>query len=286
MTIKEALFKATELLKEKNIESARLDAEVLLSNCLNKDRIYLYTHPEEELTQVIYTQFNDFLNRRKNYEPIAYILKNKEFMGLNFFINENVLIPRPDTEILVEVARDTVLNNINFREKYEKDELKVLDLCCGSGAIGISLKDILPRIKLTLSDISIKALEVTTINSKKFLQKNIIIESSLFDRLKDRYDLILSNPPYISFDEMEKLAPDIVNFEPHIALKSSMNGYYFYNEIIQNSKTYLNDNGCLILEAGDKQAQNIKKILLVNGYNSIQIYKDLINIERVISAIK
>lgn len=284
MKINDVLINVTSLLSENNIELPRLEAEILLSNILNKDRVYLYTHPDEIIEQEALDRFDSYIQRRIKKEPIAYIIGKKEFMGLDFIVNNNVLIPRPDSETIVETAIRLINSSDNLKNKYEKGELKVLDLCAGSGALGLSLKYNLSRINLTLSDISSAAVEVIKQNSDSLNLKTEILVSDLFENIKDNYDLIISNPPYIKEEDIINLPDDIKNYEPHIALSGGASGYYFYRKIIQESIKFLNKNGYLLVEAGDNQSDTIKEIYQLNGYEGISSERDLINVERVVYA--
>lgn len=270
----EALKEGYALLKEVGIESFILDTQIILERVTKRDRSYFYAHPEALLTEEEIKQFNYYLNRRIKREPIAQIFKNKEFMGLEFEVNKHVLTPRPDTEILVEAV---------LEEIGEKGSLKILDLCTGSGAIGLSLKKYKNNQEITLSDISLEALEVAKRNAGNFNIKVNFICSDLFNQIKDSFDIIVSNPPYIESSDIEKLEPEIKDWEPIIALDGGADGYYFYRSIISQSKKHLNENGKLFLEIGYNQSNYLKTLLEKHGFRDIKIIKDLSGINRVIS---
>ena len=204
--------------------------------------------------------------------PIQYIVGNVDFYGYNFIVNESVLIPRFETEELVE-------NTIYYIKKYFNDKVSVLDLCTGSGCIGITLKKELPNIEVTLSDISEKALKVAKENIGKLNIK--LIKSDILKTINDKYDVIISNPPYISYDE--EIMPIVKNNEPNIALYAKNNGLQFYEEILKNCKKNLNEKYLIAFEIGEKQANSI--INIANKYlQNIQVIvkKDLQNRDRMI----
>ena len=215
--------------------------------------------------------------RLVNGEPIQYITNMQEFMKLKFYVDNRVLIPQPDTEILVE-------NVISIVENIQKDcqkEIKILDLCTGSGIIGVCLKKNLQNVKVHASDISECALDVAKKNS---IQNNVdisFIKSDLFDNINEKFDVIVSNPPYIESSTLEGLPMEVKN-EPKIALDGGKDGLDFYRKIIKEAPNFLNKSGYLSLEIGYNQKDAVEKLLKTYKYKDIQIKKDLSNIDRVI----
>ena len=215
--------------------------------------------------------------RLVNGEPIQYITNMQEFMKLKFYVDNRVLIPQPDTEILVE-------NVISIVENIQKDcqkEIKILDLCTGSGIIGVCLKKNLQNVKVHASDISECALDVAKKNS---IQNNVdisFIKSDLFDNINEKFDVIVSNPPYIESSTLEGLSMEVKN-EPKIALDGGKDGLDFYRKIIKEAPNFLNKSGYLSLEIGYNQKDAVEKLLKTYKYKDIQIKKDLSNIDRVI----
>lgn len=274
MKIKEIILKSNIVLKENNIEDSLIKIRILLSYLLNKNKEYLLIHNEDEISKEIEEKFFFYLDKIKNNYPIQYITNKQEFMGFEFYVDENVLIPRPDTEILVE----EVISIIN-------KENKILDLCTGSGAIGISIGKINSNMQIFLSDISEKALEVARKNSEKLEVKTNIIKSNLFENINEKFDIIVSNPPYIETNVIETLAKDVQN-EPNIALDGGDDGLYFYKKIANESKRYLEENGILALEIGYNQKINVMEILKKEGYKNIYSKKDYGNNDRIIIARK
>ncbi len=280
MKIKDVLKNGIESLNQNKIEDASLKARMLLSNILDKSKEYLIIHDEEEINDKINNLYMQKIERLRNYEPIQYIINNQEFMGFDFYVDENVLIPQPDTENLVE--------EILFIVDSIKDKnLKILDLCTGSGAIAISLSKILKSDKILIygSDISEKALKIAQDNAIQNCSKIVFLKSNIFSEINDNYkfDIIVSNPPYIETNTIENLSEE-VKHEPHIALDGGEDGLYFYREIIKNAKKHLNKNGYLAFEIGYNQKQQVEKLLDENGYKNIYSRKDLSGNDRVVVA--
>jgi release factor-specific protein-(glutamine-N5) methyltransferase len=281
MTIEELLRKNTKILEKSGSETARLDAEILLLHIIQKDRSYLYSHKTDLLSdenEILYTKL---VKRRTENEPVSYITGKKEFMGLELFVDQNVLIPRPDTEILVEHAIEWI--------NKKSDLVRVLDLCTGSGAIGVSIAKYCHNIQVDLSDYSHDALSVAKKNVKaNNLENKIhIIESDLFNNISvdKKYHIIVSNPPYISENEMKQLEGNVLNYEPHMALYGGKDGNDFYRKIISNSKKYLFKNGLLVFEIGCSQGKIVSQLLKDNGFTEIEILSDLAGLDRVVKGV-
>lgn len=275
MKIKEALYACINNLKENNIDEAHSKARRLLAFTLNVPKEYLIINNEKELSKQDFEYYKNYITRLINGEPIQYIIGKQEFMGIEFNVNKDVLIPQPDTEILVE-------ETIKIAKEYNKP--KVLDLCTGSGAIAVSIKKYIPEAEVFASDISIKALQLARINN---IDNNInFIESNLFENINNEFDIIVSNPPYIRTEEIKSLSKEVQN-EPLIALDGGQDGLDFYRDIIKQAHNYLKSNGKLCLEIGDEQKDAITQILKSNfNYTNIKYYKDLQGNDRVIIAEK
>ncbi len=276
MKIKEVLSKGITQLKQNNIEASNLKARMLLANILGKPKEYFITHDNEDIDE---TEFFLQIKMLINKTPIQYIINNQEFMKLNFYVDENVLIPQPDTEILVEEV-------ISLSE--EKGNLEILDLCTGSGCIGISLAKYIEKSRVTAIDISNKAIQIAKLNAEKNLvHKNIkFIESDMFKNIEEQYkfDFIVSNPPYIETKVIEELSEE-VRKEPRIALDGGEDGLNFYKEIANNAYKYLKEDGYLCLEIGYDQKENVIELLYKIGeYKEIYSKKDLSGNDRIIVA--
>ncbi|MDD2523375.1 MAG: peptide chain release factor N(5)-glutamine methyltransferase [Endomicrobiia bacterium] len=263
-----------ELLTLHNIKEAKLDAEVLLCSILNIKRSKLFTMRSDTLTQIQLKQYQKYLERRSNREPLAYILGKTEFMGLEFNVNSNVLIPRQETELLVEEVNNQIKIN-NYKE--------ILDMCTGSGCIAISVayeKDVL----VTAADISKEAIDIAVGNSRinKVSSKIEFLISNMFDNIKDKkFDIIISNPPYITREEFKTLEEELL-FEPKNALVAEDDGLFFYNKIAEKSKEYLNNNGIIVLELNSNISQKIVELFEIYGFIKIKIIKDYANLDRVL----
>lgn len=277
-TISSLLNWTVNYFKSKNIESARLDAEVLLSHVLGQERIYLYVHFDELMEQTELSQFREYVKKRAQHMPVAYIIGEREFMGLPFKVTKDTLIPRPDTEILVE----NVLANV------DKDkEIEIVDIGTGSGAIILSLLVNLPKAQGKTVDIASKAIEIAKENAVN-LQVNDRCEffvGDLFVPLKgEKFDVIVSNPPYIPQKDIATLNVDVKSYEPVSALTDGGDGLSYYRRLLSEGKKYLKENGFIALEIGIYQALAVKQIALENGWKNIKIIKDYAGIDRVVLA--
>lgn len=280
LTIGDMLIKAYSILKKQNIETYMLDAQLLLCKVLKKDKVFLIINRNMEIDDKLSQQFFKYIEMRKNRMPIKYILKECEFMGINFYISRGVLIPRPDTEILVERAINEIKNN-NY--KY------ICDLCCGSGVIGISIAKLLSELnlKVVCSDISPSAEEVTKKNIQRLKVKDRVefIRSNLLNFAHEnncKFDMIVCNPPYIEEDVIPTLDDDVKKYEPMIALSGGKDGLYFYRKICHEALAVINKGGMLCFEIGYNQKESVKRIMEENKFKNVECIKDLAGFDRVI----
>ena len=271
----EALDYGVKLLKQNKISSYNIDSELLLSNILNLSREHLLINLGEKIKKKNYYNYKKLLQRRIKNEPIAYILKKKEFWKNKFCVNKNVLIPRPETEIIVE----EILNILK-----SKSSKNILDVGTGSGCIILSIIKERPNCKATAIDISKNALKVAKTNAKMHhLENKIKFENIDIDKFKDnKYDFVVSNPPYINEIDLRRLEDNVRLFEPMNALKAGLDGLTEIKKLILKSKKLLKLNGKLIFEIGAKQELIIKDFLKKNGYYINKICKDLSLKPRVI----
>lgn len=280
-TIAQQLKLATEKLKAAGIDNARLDAEVLLAYVLNSRRLALYVHVAKVLTDEQITRYHNLIKRRLERIPVAYLTGHKEFMGLNFAVTPDVLIPRPDTEVL---AQGVIENLYSF-----KRAIKIADLGTGSGAICVSILKFVENVTAEAVDISKKALEIAQFNAQKFNVEDRINfhVGNLFEPLEGQiFEVIVSNPPYVSEEDFKNIQPEIKN-EPKIAFDGGIDGLNFYRKIIKDAPKFLADDGFLAMELGLNHAEPVRNLLEENGnFSYIQIWKDLAGIERVIAAWK
>lgn len=278
MKIEEVLQNAIQELNNNKISAPIVKARMLLANTLNATKEYLVINSKEEINEETIKKFSEEINKLIKGCPLQYITNNQEFMRLDFYVDENVLIPRQDTEILVE----DVISSCDNEKEY-----KILDLCTGSGAIGISLAKYIKNSKLTCTDVSNKALEIAKKNAKTNNIENIeFIESDMFENIKESFDIIVSNPPYIVKDVISSLDKEVQN-EPHIALDGGIDGLYFYRIIVNNANAHLQKDGMLFLEIGYDQKEEVMKLLETSKkYKNIYSKKDLYDNDRIVVATK
>ena len=279
MNIDNALKKGQSILKDNNITSPQLDSEILMSKALNKEKKYLIINGNFEISKNKLDYFNFLISQRSNGKPIAYLLGKKDFWNSEFFVDQNVLIPRPDTEILVEQALQLTKN---------ANKLNVLDIGVGSGCILLSILKERKNFFGTGVDISNKSLDICRINSTKFgLNNRLKLFKSNIDNFNlGKYDLIVSNPPYIKKNVLKCLERDVIGFEPKKALDGGLEGISKISKVIQKSSSLIKKNGCLILEIGFDQKNRVRKILESKGFFIKKIVKDLSNHDRCIISIK
>lgn len=268
-----------KLLTEAGIAEAKLDARLLLEFACGTDHNTLLAHPEREVSESEAKEYEEFLNRRSKREPLAYIIGKWDFMGLSFAVNKNVLIPEQDTEVLVEEAM-----------RFLEDGFRILDLCTGSGCIALSLLNYSNNTTAVGTDISEEALSVAKENAKdlSLSERALMVKTDLFPEMDDdgsKFDLIVSNPPYIRSDVIETLAPEVKDYEPRLALDGDADGLVFYRRIIDEAPKYLFSNGYLIMEIGYDQAFEVTELLEKAGcYHDIEVIKDYAGNDRVVRA--
>ena len=279
MNIENTLYKGISILQKNRTPNPQLDSEILLSKSIKKDKQYIILNPKEILSTEQLEIFKSLIERRKKGEPVAYIVNKKEFWKDEFFVNEDVLIPRPDTELLIEQVLKT----------YSKDaQLQVLDIGTGSGCIILSILKERPNFYGTGIDISKKSINVSKFNAK---QLNLINRVKFFHSSVDnfkigKYDLIVSNPPYIESLKLKYLENDVVIFEPKLALSGGFDGFSKIRKVISKSKNLIKKNGKFILEIGFNQKNKVKKILKKEGFYINKALKDYGNNDRCIISTK
>jgi release factor glutamine methyltransferase len=281
MTLREARSRGTARLRGAGIESPGLDASLLLAGVLKIRKEQLIIRDSEDMPEPGAVEFSLFLDRRIAGECVAYILGQKEFRGLDFIVTPEVLVPRPDTEILVETA-------LSVLENRAAEKSKVLDLCTGSGAAAIALKHERPALTVCASDISPGALEVARENARRLVPPQggaaegiTFFQGDLFAAIPCSFDLITANPPYIPSAQIAGLAPE-VRREPLLALDGGGDGLEIIRRIIREASPHLLPGGVLLMEADPRQMAGITLILKKKGYRNIQIYQDLSGRDRVI----
>lgn len=268
MTIKEALLHARQFMD--NIE-----AKILLKYILQKEESYIIANANTQLTKMQENELINCINKITEGYPLQYITNQQYFMGLSFYVDENVLIPQPDTERLVE----TVIKNITelgIKNKFDLGNMKALDLCTGSGAIAISIKKYLPEVQVFASDISKNALKIAQKNANNNKVKINFIESNMFENISETFDVITSNPPYIKTEEIRKLSKQVQN-EPKLALDGGKDGLDFYKIIAKEGPKHLNKNGVILMEIGYDQGQAV-----TNLFKNSKCIKDYAGNSRVV----
>ena len=279
MNIENILNKGTSILKANKIANPYLDSEILLSESINRDKKHIILNPKEILENKQLNNFNSLIERRRKGEPIAYLINKKEFWKNEFYVNENVLIPRPDTELII----DQVL------KIYSKNsQLQILDIGTGSGCILLSILKERTSFYGTGIDISKKSINVSKFNANRLkLDNRVKFYNSDVDNFKiGKYDLIVSNPPYIELLSLKYLEKDVVNFEPKLALSGGFDGFSKIRKVISKASTLIKKNGKLILEIGFNQKNKVKEILKKEGFYINKTIKDYGNNDRCIISTK
>lgn len=271
MTLRELLRFGEEYLKERDIADASTDAWFLLEHVTGLSRAQYLAQAEESAEDIIQS-YRELLEQRGRHIPLQHLTGEQEFMGLPFLVNKHVLIPRQDTETLVEEAL-----------KRLRPGMRVLDLCTGSGCIAVSLAKLGPDASIDASDISPEALAVARENARRLDAQVHFIESDLFTGIAGRYDMIVSNPPYIRTAVIEELAEEVRLHEPIQALDGSEDGLRLYREIIRQSPAHLTDGGWLLFEIGYDQAEAVRALMAENGFTEIEVMRDLAGHDRVVS---
>lgn len=279
MTLRQAYEEGIERLKEAGIEEAGLDAWYLLEYVTGINRATYFADSNQEMKDSHRATYQTLISERETRIPLQHLTGVQEFMGLEFRVNEHVLIPRQDTEILVETA----LEKINT-----KKPLRVLDMCTGSGCILLSVLSY-GRKKCEITgvgvDVSDKALQVAKENARILQVDAEWIESDLFSGVSEKFDMILSNPPYIPSAVIKTLQPEVREHDPLLALDGKEDGLYFYRKIIEESRNYLQPGGWLIFEIGAEQGEAVSSYLKQNGFAQVAVKKDLTGLDRVVCGV-
>lgn len=272
MTYRETVNLGETVLSMADIAEAKTDAWLLLEMVCKIDRSFYYLHMEEDMPEEQMSEYQIALRKRAEHVPLQYIVGETEFMGLKFKVNSSVLIPRQDTETLVEEALKVV-----------RPGMRVLDLCTGSGCVIVSILHNVSDVEGYAVDISKQALNVAKENARLNDVPVLFEHSDLFDHVPGTFDVIVSNPPYICTDEIAKLMPEVRDFEPMEALDGKEDGLYFYRKIIGQCKQYLNPEGHLLFEIGYDQGQKVSALMREIGFHDVQVIKDLARKDRVVT---
>lgn len=285
-TNRELLKEGSMQLRAAEITEADTDAWLLFSACMGLNRTEYLMRSDAVVPDDKAEEYLGKLKRRAGREPVQYIEETAPFMGFDFYVNENVLIPRMDTEILVSEAIKRA--RIMFSQRQHDVNFRILDMCTGSGCIAQStyllLKNEGCTVEVDAVDISEKALEVARINASRLGAQVKLIRGNLFENVDNKYSMILSNPPYIRTDVIADLEPEVREHEPMLALDGTADGLYFYREITDKAWEYLENNGILMYEIGYDQALEVSDMLRQKGYTDIAVIKDFAGLDRVVAA--
>ncbi len=278
LLIRDVIKQGEEILKAAGIVDWKIDSWLLAEYVFDINRTVFYMNPNMKVDTKLRDKYIELINLRALKTPLQYITGKQEFMGLDFIVNENVLIPRQDTELLVEKVVEHI--------KTKKEKVKVLDMCTGSGCIAISIDKLCENAWVFAADVSEKALDIAKKNNELNNTNVTFIQSDLFTKIQSDFDIIVSNPPYIKTKEIEALMDEVRVHEPRIALDGSTDGLKFYKKIAIDGRQYLRKNGIMFLEIGYDQGISVPEILDINGYTDIKVYKDLADNDRVVIARK
>lgn len=275
MQYQEIYRRGTAALTEAGIEEAALDARLLLEEVCGTDRTTLYAHAEKELTGEQERRYLESIESRSKRIPLQHILGKTEFMGLTFLVNQDVLCPRPDTEVLVEEVL-----------RYLHDGMRILDIGTGSGCILLSLLHYSNDCRGVGADISEKALQTARANAQMLSVESVsFVKSDLFEKIEGRFEIIVSNPPYIRRAEIENLMPEVRDHDPRMALDGGEDGLFFYRKITERAKDYLCGGGMLFYEIGCEQGEAVSGIMRESGFREVEIVKDFSGLDRVVFGI-
>ncbi len=272
MNYTEAFLMGMQKLKEAEIGEAQLDARLLLEEVCGTDHNTLLCHGDREVSETEEEQYRKALEQRAVHVPLQHLLGYQDFMGLRFQVNEHVLIPRQDTEILVEEAM-----------RYLHDGMRILDLCTGSGCILLSLLHYSNDCEGTGVDISKEALQVAALNAELLGIKADFLKSDLYEKVTGKFDLLVSNPPYIERKVIPTLMEEVREYDPYIALDGGEDGLDFYRRIIGGAQDYLKRGGQILMEIGSGQAQAVSELLREAGFKEIDVCRDFAGLDRVVS---
>lgn len=268
---------AAQYLADKGIESSRLDAEVLMAHVLGVSRIRLYVEHDRPLTPEELKSYRDVIARRAQRIPVAYIIGHKEFMSLDFLVDASTLIPRPDTEVLVECATEALKSMVT-------DELRILDIGTGSGVIACSLAKLFPGSRVTAVDICQEALAIAKMNAHRLglLDRIHLVVGDLFQGVEGQFHAIISNPPYVPDRELLSLPPEIAKYEPRLALAAGEDGLAVIRKIVAAAPKYMEPRGVLAIEIGRDQGDRVAELLDSSGYSQVRRVRDYSGNERVV----
>jgi len=281
MTLAQALQQSTRILRSNGTDNSHIEARMLLGYTTKLSPVQIYTQPELTLSQEQKVKLQELLERRLRHEPTAYILNNREFYGTDFYVDSRVLIPRPETELLVDMALDFA----NHSHTYLAKPPLIADIGTGCGAIAISLALNLPQSKIYATDISYSALEVARLNCEyhNVADKITLLQGNLLEPLPHPVDLLVANLPYIKSSELTNLSPEITRFEPRMAIDGGASGLDYIHQLLAQVKGRINNKGCLLLEIGQNQEKEVSHLIRnCLGKVNLEFMSDLNGIKRLV----
>lgn len=276
MTYREMMQLIEKRLQEAGIEEYKSDTRILMTEVTSQNMASVLFHANDDLDEEMIGKLTECTDRRCRREPLQYILGNQEFMGLKFVCRDTCLIPRPDTEMLVETAISEI------KKMGIAGSFTLLDMCTGSGCVGISIAALLEQVELTLSDISEEALRVAQENLKLNKVEARLVQSDIFASIDEKYDVITANPPYIKTSMIQTLMPEVSVFEPKLALDGGEDGLVLYRQIIAGAPQHLRDGGLLAFEIGDEEGDEVSTLMEQNGFRDVKVLKDYCGFNRVV----
>lgn len=284
-SIEQLINDGIKLLKQRDFNNPSLDIQLILMYLLNKDKIYLYTHNDELVNEEIIKKYYEMLEKRNTGYPLQYMLNCQEFMGLELYVEEGVLVPRADTETLVE----KIINIAKSDRFKDRKNINILDIGTGSGAIAVSLAHYIKNSQVTAVDISDTSIKVANVNKEKFALENLqVVKADLFDNLNflsSHFDIIVSNPPYIESKEIDKLQIEVARYEPRLALDGGDSGLLYYKKIKEIVEDLICEDGILSVEIGHNQAESVLTLFKeIKSVKNIELDKDLYGNNRVVTA--
>lgn len=286
MNLEQAYKMGKESLINADIRDADLDAWYLIEYITGYDRAYYFSHLDEEMTTEQEAQYKEFVEKRAQRIPLQHLTGVQEFMGCEFKVNENVLVPRMETEFLTEDAIDILRSEFAASYREAGKTIHVLDMCTGSGCIIISILNWLKKNEVSIEgtgvDISEKALEIARENAERLGASPTFLQGDLFEPVEGKFELIISNPPYIRTADIQMLESEVKDHDPYLALNGEEDGLHFYRRIIKESTDYIIPGGWLLFEIGHDQGKDVYALMEENGYKNIEIRKDMSGLDRIV----
>lgn len=281
ISLRDILAKAIHRLSTAGCDTPRLDAEVLLAHCLGRDRTWLYLHLSDPLEEHQLKQFETLLRRREQREPVAYIVGHEEFFGLEFQVNSYVLIPRPETELLVETAIQW--STVNNQLSIVNDKFTIVDVGTGSGCIAVALAKHVPAASIVAVDASPEAMHLARLNAERHAARITFLSGDLLDPVEERVDLIVSNPPYVSRSDLAAAMPEVSGYEPRLALDGGEDGLDVIRQLLSQAGEKLKPAGVLLVEIGSTQGPAVLQLAQTHFPGAdIEVKKDLAGLDRLL----